>query len=511
MEKFASSLNSLRDEILSNISSMESPKTNLSQEMRKTLTSLRAKETGLLIRNADKNLGLTIMTTTWYHETCMKQLQDETFYEEIKQDWTPIRRKLFFQYQELANHAVVKDTYRKYLQDCLTYRQVNEEPAKFYVIPKVHKNPIKGRPIVSSTKYITTPISRVLDVVLQPLTRFYFTILKNSTQLVNELEGHTIPEGYQFFSSDVSSLYTNINLDKLQKVVEIMIPRLGLSEQMRNWTLKALDFVLQNNYLWFEDKIFRQKTGIAMGTAVAPILANLYLAHIENINNVGRHNVDPLGTLFYRRYLDDVFCLLPITTNPIRLHYTFNAFDENLELTPVLNTDKVSFLDLELFRAPGNKILIRPYAKPLNRYLYIPYSSCHTKHTLKGFIKAELIRFARNSSQESDFIQTRKSLYRHLRERGYPREFLQKAFATTAYKNREVYLATGNRRKDKLNVLILPFGPFTRKLRIQTRLHRLWDQYKSTFGMEDVKSIVAWTRNPNLGELLTTKDKFPLP
>ena len=32
-------------------------------------------------------------------------------------------------------------------------------PAKFYIIPKIHKSPIAGRPIAASHSFITRPIS----------------------------------------------------------------------------------------------------------------------------------------------------------------------------------------------------------------------------------------------------------------------------------------------------------------------------------------------------------------
>ena len=42
----------------------------------------------------------------------------------------------------------------------------NVSPAKFKILPKVHKDPMVGRPIVASTTYITTPASRFVDHIV---------------------------------------------------------------------------------------------------------------------------------------------------------------------------------------------------------------------------------------------------------------------------------------------------------------------------------------------------------
>ena len=63
----------------------------------------------------------------------------------------------------------------------------NHSPAKFKILPKVHKTPLVGRPIVASTKYITTPASRFVDYCLSPLLPSLPSYLKDSTQLINEL------------------------------------------------------------------------------------------------------------------------------------------------------------------------------------------------------------------------------------------------------------------------------------------------------------------------------------
>ena len=56
----------------------------------------------------------------------------------------------------------------------------------------------------------------------------------------------------------------------------------------------------------FNGSFYDQVDGVAMGSPLAPVLANLFMGHHESewLQNFGLTEV-----LFYRRYVDDTFCL----------------------------------------------------------------------------------------------------------------------------------------------------------------------------------------------------------
>ena len=50
----------------------------------------------------------------------------------------------------------------------------------------------------------------------------------------------------------------------------------------KEFIIKGLKFILENNYfMMFENKIYKQKKGTAMGTKVAPTYANLVMGYWE--------------------------------------------------------------------------------------------------------------------------------------------------------------------------------------------------------------------------------------
>ena len=82
----------------------------------------------------------------------------------------------------------------------------------------------------------------------------------------------------------------------------------------------------------------------------------------------------------------------------------------------------------------------RPYQKPLNRYLYILFTSYHPSHSKKSFIKAELLRYIRLSSKKSGFLQIKEKFFVRLQNRGYPTWFLKPIFEEVEYSSRDILL-----------------------------------------------------------------------
>ena len=107
---------------------------------------------------ADKNLGPVIVTKTWYDKEVSRLLSDDLFYRKIDiVPFTSMKRVLL---SILDRHGrLLGDKLKSYI---LQYADVHD-PANFKILPKVHKCPLVGRPIVASTKYVTTPASRFID------------------------------------------------------------------------------------------------------------------------------------------------------------------------------------------------------------------------------------------------------------------------------------------------------------------------------------------------------------
>ena len=123
-----------------------------------------------------------------------------------------------------------------------------------------------------------------------------------------------------------------------------------------------------DNYLVFEHKgrYFQQKEGLAIGIPAAPDFANLYMSHFEDFFA----SEFPL----YKRYIDDVFCLVEADSKKAALEQCAKVHANGLTLTWSVEEKAVNFLDLTISLEAGY-LSFNPYRKPLNNYERLPYTS----------------------------------------------------------------------------------------------------------------------------------------
>ena len=108
-------------------------------------------------------------------------------------------------------------------------------------------------------------------------------------------------------SFDVESLFTNIPLEEcIDLAVKYILegnPDIKLSDtELRDLFSVA---TAQTHFL-FNGSFYDQIDGVARGSPLAPVLANLFMGHHEKS---WLENFDASEILFYRRYVDDTFCL----------------------------------------------------------------------------------------------------------------------------------------------------------------------------------------------------------
>jgi hypothetical protein len=323
-------------------------------------------------------------------------------------------------YRDLMNVYFFNPRQKKYIK---SWPVDQFKVPKFHILPKLHKEgPLKGRPIAGAINWFTTPISTILDIELKPVLLDMPHILKNSNQLIQEIEilnSQEMPQQYYIITGDINSLYPSIDQARLTN----LFGHLGGNRYIHLTHL--VRFLLEHAYVSYDGKIFRQRNGIPMGTNAATSLANIYCGDLDEYLSSRR------STFHYRRFIDDFFILWTGTLEEWTVVSNFSQF-----IIPgitiaweVASRYRQVFLDIDIQRDPfSTKLTCSPYQKPLNKYLYISPKSSHDRHTFAGFIKGELTRYARLSTSPHNYQITKELFYKRLLKRGYPRYFLYPIF-----------------------------------------------------------------------------------
>ncbi|CAN7985307.1 unnamed protein product, partial [Ixodes pacificus] len=151
---------------------------------------------------------------------------------------------------------------------------------------KTHKELRPFRAIVTQRDSWQLHVSSFLQRHLCVLTLDDPFRICNSEALVDYLREDN-PGGCDLVSLDVEDMFYSIPHGELMKAVEECIQSSG-SVAFMNSTglavesfLELLTFYLSSTYITFEGEIFLQKSGICIGSSVAPILSDLYLARCD--------------------------------------------------------------------------------------------------------------------------------------------------------------------------------------------------------------------------------------
>ena len=192
-----------------------------------------------------------------------------------------------------------------------------------------------------------------------------------------------------------------------------------------NFIVELLEIVLRNSLMTFDGEYFQQIFGVIMGTNVAPILANIYMARLEQILKE-KCKMDPKlkWPCLFKRFIDDGLGTMEGDKSDFVFWVSeFNLLRETITIDKFKWGNEVDFMDLYIFK--GNdffmfrKLNISVFQKEENKYMYIPMKSGHQKHTICNFILGELRRYVRCSTQEFSFLKPKNKFFKILRLRGY--------------------------------------------------------------------------------------------
>ena len=179
--------------------------------------------------------------------------------------------------------------------------------ASIYGTSKMHKfssndSFVKLRTIISSMGFFNCNIVCLLCDLLSPLVPNDYSC-KDTFSFVSQIKNANLSKKF-LVSYDVTSLFTNI---PLEETIDIAINLIFNHNPNLNITKKELEklflFAMSQARFIFSSKFFNQINGVAMGSPLAPVLANIFIGFHES-KWLNEYNLNKLK--FYLRYVDDI-------------------------------------------------------------------------------------------------------------------------------------------------------------------------------------------------------------
>jgi len=129
----------------------------------------------------------------------------------------------------------------------LLSKMTNFTVPHFYIIWKILKNPIVGRPIVAGYNWILTPASIFVGHYLKEFYSKFDSILTDSLSLIKLLETNRFHEGCFLFTIDFQSLYTNIPVEDAIECIIKLVEEYENVLPNANFIVEILKIVLKNS------------------------------------------------------------------------------------------------------------------------------------------------------------------------------------------------------------------------------------------------------------------------
>ena len=216
------------------------------------------------------------------------------------------------------------------------------------------------RPIVSSIGTYNYNLAKLLCNLLEPhIPNDY-----NATDTFTFVQkNNNLPMFGKFLISfDVESLFTNIPLEECIDLAVKYISEGNPDLRLTPPDLKRLfTFATAETHFLFKGSFYDQIDGVAMGSPLAPVLANLFMGHHEKIWLEQYLGPD---VLFYRRYVDDTFCLFHSEQDAIAFFDYINSQHPNIRFTMEKEIEHVlPFLDVLIDNTHRSSVVTSTFRK----------------------------------------------------------------------------------------------------------------------------------------------------
>jgi hypothetical protein len=370
----------------------------------------------IIVVQADKGKATVLMSNKMYEDKMYNLLNDGNYFIAPNCNLTKLQNRSNNLFEKLQNEGVIDEVFKKKMTS------KNTNLPRIYALPKVHKKDVPLRPIVDYTNTPASNLAIFLKNILNQLDNNRYDI-KNSFSLIEKIENIKLSRSERLISFDVISLFPSIPILLVKSILE------EKWEIIKNYTnisktlfFEILDFTIDDStYFVFNNTVFKQIDGSAMGSNLSPILANIIMNELLDWT----FNELQIKPKLIVKYVDDLLMILPSRKIKLVLD-KLNSFHQNLKFTfEEENNNQLPYLDLLLLKDNDGYIKYKWYQKEISSNKLLNFLSSHPYQHKRNTAFNLLNRAFKLTSPEFR-NQSLEIAKKYLLENSYPLKLIKK-------------------------------------------------------------------------------------
>ena len=372
----------------------------------KALNRLKKRD-DIVVTKPDKGSGIVVMDKSEYLRLLSAaSIDDTTKFSRVDDKRPNLRGRPPKHYHPLLQkekdvHSILHRILPQEIATSLSPK--SSRLAHLYGLPKTHKAKLSMRPILSATGTYNFNLAKWLEEKLKPLSVNEYTIT-DVFEFADEIRSSPMNEEDILVSYDVTALFTNV---PLSETIDILVDK-AFTNDWFNQTYdlnlekeeltQLLEVATTNQLFQFDGQLYEQTDGVAMGSPLGPLMANVFMCHLED--KLARDGMVPS---LYKRYVDDTLARMPNTDAAADFLATLNGLHPSLKFTMELPSENmIPFIGIQIIKN-GTELETRVYRKPTNTGLLLHFQSHVDKRYKTGLLKTMLHRAHALSSTTEAF------------------------------------------------------------------------------------------------------------
>ena len=244
-------------------------------------------------------------------------------------------------------------------------------PARIYGTPKMYKFSSSDSfpklcPIVSTVGTFNYNLACFLCDLCSPLVPNDYSC-KDTFSFVCQIKNANLSKKF-LVSCDVTSLFANISLPE---TIDVAINLIFNHNPDLNIT--SLNFATSQIHFMFNGNFYKQIDGVAMGSPLAPVLANIFMGFYES-KWLNEHNLNK--PKFCLRYVDDILADFDKEQYSLNFLNFLNKRHPNIKFTIENQINhSIAFLDVFVSDINNQNLTLQTYHKSTYTGLLLKFKS----------------------------------------------------------------------------------------------------------------------------------------